>query len=336
MATLQWYLQSSSPIYNTAESKLMILHPNLKKWLKQYYMVVNKLEAEGFKATPTNAREGLANLTHSLVRSSPTVQWVQDDLVTGEVFDVPVRIYNPSPEESLPVLIYLHGGGHMAGSVTVYDPICRKIAVEARHIVVSPDYRLAPECPYPAGINDALQVVQNIWSVLEARQLRYKRQLSIAGDSAGGAMSATVAHRVQNDQYVQIHRQVLIYPSLDYTMSFDSIDSNGQGYLLHNDKIAWYFSNYLKRKSDRKDISPLFMSISANYPPTLLVSAEFCPLRDENLAYVKKLNKAAIDAKHVHFDTMIHAFLNMEKLVPDECQRLYQKLDSFLNATMAT
>lgn len=314
----------------------MILNANLNKWLEQYYKLVNQLEAQGFKPTPTNAREGLANLTHSLVRNAQSIQWVQDDLVSGDFFDVPVRIYSPNPEEPLPVLVYLHGGGHMAGSVTVYDPLCRKIAVQTKHIVVSVDYRLAPECPYPAGINDALQVIHNVWSVLDERKLPYERQLSIAGDSAGGAMSATVAHRTQNEQLVQIHKQVLIYPSLDYTMSFPSIDSNGQGYLLHKDRIAWYFSNYTKRKRDSKEISPLFMSVSANYPPTLLISAEFCPLRDENLAYVKKLQKAGIEVNHLHFDSMIHAFMNMESLVPKECQLLYQKLDSFLNTGMLT
>ena len=307
------------------------LAPELIEWLRAFNALLKKLESSGFKATSTNAREGLANLTYTLVTEKTPIDWIQDDLVEGDEFNVPVRIYHPQPDTHLPVLIYFHGGGHMAGSVSVYDPICRRIARTADHIVVSVDYRLAPECPYPAGINDALTVIRNIWPTLESREVRFNDRLSIAGDSAGGAMCATVSHVLQHDPAVKIYKQVLIYPGLDYTMQTDSMDQNGKGYLLEKNKIAWYFDNYFSRGEDRRRCSPLFMEFTQNLPESLVVTAEFCPLRDEALSYIGKLKGIGVPCKHLHFVDMIHAFMNMEDLLKNQCDHLHNEIASFLH-----
>jgi acetyl esterase len=307
------------------------LSPKLEKWLESYYWLINKMLADGFKQTPTNAREGLAGLTETWIRKKLPVQWIQDDLVEGETFDVPVRIYHPKKESSLPVLVYFHGGGHMAGSITVYDPLCRRLARETDHIVISTDYRLAPECPYPAGITDAMTVVQNLWEVLDRRQVGYTRVLSIAGDSAGGAICATVAHNCQYSGNPDIKKQALIYPSLDYTLQFGSLDLNGEGYLLHKDKISWYFNNYFQNNEDRRAVSPLYMDVTPALAQTLVVTAEFCPLRDEGIAYLHKLHQSGVSCDHLHFDNMIHTFMNMELLAEQECGAVYKKIGDFLN-----
>jgi acetyl esterase/lipase len=218
----------------------------------------------------------------------------------------------------------------MAGGITVYDPICRRLARETEHIVISVDYRLAPECRYPAGIIDAVTVVKNIWKVLETRQLRHSRSLSIGGDSAGGAIAATVAHHYRHDEEVEIRRQILIYPSLDYTMRSASIELNGEGYLLQQEKIVWFFNNYFEKGVDRKLASPLYMELDGRMPESLVITAEFCPLRDEGLAYVEKLQAGGLRAENLHFEDMIHAFLNLEDLVKDECDTLYAAIAAFL------
>jgi acetyl esterase/lipase len=305
--------------------------PELHQWLDQHNRLMAELLAKGFKATPTNAREGLAALTLGLVTERPEIAWVQDDLVAATAYTVPVRIYHPAPEAELPVLIYYHGGGHMAGSVTVYDPICRKLALAARHIVVSVDYRLAPECPCPAGLTDAYQVVKNLWATLDGRKLNYQRRLAIAGDSGGGALCATVAHLAQYDAGVDIQRQTLIYPSLDYTMTSPSVAENGTGYLLQKERIAWYFDNYFQHCENRKSASPLFMEFSAGLPETLVVTAEFCPLRDEGVAYAAKVKAAGPHVEHLHLDDMIHAFMNMEDLAKTACATVYRRIAEFLN-----
>jgi acetyl esterase/lipase len=285
----------------------------------------------GFKQTPTNTREGLANLTMLLVTDRTEISLVQDDLVNAPDYAIPVRIYHPTPDASIPVLIYYHGGGHMAGSVAVYDPICRKIAHASEHIVVSVDYRLAPECPYPLGVNDAYNVVKNIWATLDGRDLKYQRHLSIAGDSAGGALCATVAHISQHDERIDIRRQVLIYPSLDYTLTSDSIEENAEGYLLVKERIKWYFDNYFQKGENRKSASPLYMEFTNQLPETLVITAEFCPLRNEGIAYVEKVKSTGLYVEHLHFDNMIHAFLNLENLVKDECETVYRRIGKFLN-----
>lgn len=302
----------------------------LINWLDSYNKLARQLEETGFKATPTNAREGLAGMTWTWVTRKTAIEWVQDDLVDGKEFDVPIRIYHPDPERQLPVLVYFHGGGHMAGGITVYDPICRRLARETEHIVISVDYRLAPECRYPAGIIDAVTVVKNIWKVLETRQLRHNRILSIGGDSAGGAIAATVAHHCRHDEEVEIRRQVLIYPSLDYTMHSASIKLNGEGYLLQQEKIVWFFNNYFEEGVDRQQASPLYMDLDGKMPESLVITAEFCPLRDEGLAYVEKLQVIGLRAEILHFEDMIHAFLNLENLVKEECDTLYAAVAAFL------
>lgn len=308
------------------------LHPQLEEWLKKSNALMAMLVAGGYKATPITARDGLAALTKGCVKDVPAVSWVQDDYVDTPDYRVPVRIYHPKPEEALPVLVYFHGGGHMAGSVSVYDPICRKLALAANHIVVAPEYRLAPECPYPAGITDALGVVKYLWRTLDDRGLKHQRRLSVGGDSGGGAMTATVTGRAQFDASLAIRKQVMIYPSLDYTMSTPSIEENAVGYLLEKEKVVWYFDSYFQHGEDRKAASPLFWEFTTRLPETMIVTAEFCPLRDEGVAYVEKARAAGIAVRHLHMPDMIHAFINMEDLVPEACRTMYEAIGDFLNA----
>lgn len=304
--------------------------PKLQLWLDSFNQQVAVLVENGFKPTATNAREGLANLTRGLVTDIPDVAWIQDDLVMSEQYNVPVRIYHPAPDQALPVLVYYHGGGHMAGSVTVYDPICRKLANATRHIVVSVDYRLAPEYPYPAGVNDAYAVVKNLWATLDSRELKYQHELSIAGDSGGGSLVATVSGQAQYDDDVVIRKQVMIYPCLDYIMDSGSMEQNAAGYLLQKGKIAWYFDNYFQHGENRRQASPLYGHFTSNLPATLLFTAEFCPLRDEGVSYCEQAKAAGVYVEYVHFADMIHTFLNMEDLVKEECEQVYQQIARFL------
>jgi len=304
--------------------------PKLEGWLEEYNRILNDLLEQGFKPSVENTRKGLADLTRNLVTDCPTIAWVEDDWIHAPHGAVPIRIYHPTPDVGLPVLIYYHGGGHMAGSVEVYDPICRKLARRVRHVVVSVEYRLAPENPYPAGVQDAYAAAEHVWDALDRNTLNYRQRLSIAGDSGGGALCATVAHQSQQDQAVQIDNQVLIYPSLYYTLAWPSLDINGVGYLLEKDKILWYFDHYFQSDENRSDASPLYMAVTSELPRTLVVTAEFCPLRDEGAAYVKRLGDMGVQVEQLHFDDMIHAFLNMEDVTPEACDAVYQAISRFL------
>ena len=306
------------------------LSPKLRPWLDEFNKQAAALVAAGFKATPVNGREYLAKLTADLVREIPQIKLVCDDLIPSPDYQIPVRIYHPDPDQDLPVLLYYHGGGHMVGGVTVYDPICRKLALAANHIVVSVEYRLAPENPYPAGVKDAYWAAKNLWPVLQARGLRFRRELSLGGDSAGGALAATVMGKAQFEYGFSIKKAVLIYPGLDYTLSGASVDENGTGYLIQKGKIIWYYDHYFQQGEDRKAASPLFGDFTKRLPEMLLITAEFCPLRDENYAYLEKLRAAGVPCRHLHFDDMLHTFLNMESLVKEECQKVYATIGDFL------
>ena len=308
------------------------LPPELAAWLQNFNELLADLERQGFVDTPETAREGLARLTAGLVSESPKLACVTDAQADGPTGAIPLRIYHPEPDEARPLLVYLHGGGHMAGSIEVYDPICRKLALATGRVVVSVDYRLAPEHPYPAGLDDAEATLRQVFGLLEARDISFQRRLALGGDSGGGTMSATLAHRLQDDPEVDIEQQLLIYPSLDYTMRHASIEENGRGYLLQSDKIRWYFDRYLQHGEDREAVSPLHMEFTSGLPETMLVTAGYDPLRDEGLAYLKRLARAGIAHRHLHFDEQIHAFLNMEDITAAACREFYRSAGEFLRA----
>lgn len=309
--------------------------PKLTDWLLQLNQLIRRLQDSGYKPTAIGAREALANVTRTLVSPGPEMAWVNDEIVHGRDYSVPVRIYHPAPDEARPVLLFLHGGGHTAGSVSVYDPISRRLAAATSCVVVVPEYRLAPENPYPAALHDAYAAARGVFAALQARGLPFVRQLSLAGDSAGAALAATVSARSQHDTALQITAQVLIYPSLDYSMSLPSITENGEGYFLNSDRIAWYFDNYFQHGEDRLAASPLHMTVTPRMPATLVVSAGFDPLRDEALRYLEKLQAAGVANEHLHFADLVHAFLNMEQLVAEECARTYQHIAGFLERQRA-
>lgn len=310
--------------------------PAIRAYLDTLYgQVVPAAVAAGFEPNVINAREALAVLTAAYHAAPATpVAEVRDATIPASDggYDLPVRIFSAEPDAELPVLVYLHGGGHMAGSVTVYDPILRGLAVRTRHVVVAPEYRLAPECPYPAGEQDAATAIAGVLATLDARGVRHSGRVSIAGDSAGGALCTAYVRDHQDDPDFAVHRQLLLYPSVDYTMEQPSITENGAGYLLDTPRIAWYFDNYFRHGEDRRAVSPLYGRFSDRMPPTLLVVAGFDPLRDEDLAYADAMRAAGADVEVMRMPTMIHAFMNMGDLAREEVDAVYDRADAFLNA----
>lgn len=308
------------------------LDHKLAEWLVAVNAQVAELKKAGFEPTPISARESLANLTANFVEPGPEMP-VCETLVHGGEYPVPVRIYQPKAQSQEKcggaAIIYCHGGGHMAGSVSVYDPICRRFAEACGRTLISVEYRLAPENPYPAALNDLLSVVRNLGAALDRKNIPHNGRWILMGDSGGGALCASASRLLQHQPHC-IEAQVLIYPSLDYTMQTPSIEENGRGYLLEKEKIHWYFENYLKHAENPMQVSPLHGEFTRKLPASLVVTAEFCALRDEGVEYVRKVREGGANAEHLHFDDMIHAFMNVEKLVPDACSRLYRHVAEYL------
>lgn len=311
------------------------LKPEMKAFIDQLNNEVTpQLLAAGYKKTPINNRESLANTTKTLTTEVVEVAKILDDIIDGGAqYSVPVRIFNPNPDKALPVMIYFHGGGGSAGSVSVYDPLYRRLAVKTNHIVIAPEYRLAPENPYPAAEIDSRTVYYGVFDLLDRLEIKHEKRLSIGGDSGGGALSTALARDVQHDKSVPLDAMFLIYPSVDYTMSFDSYkeDVNGKGYILETPGVKWYFDMYFSHGENRHLASPIFAEISEDLPRTLIFTAEFCPLRDEGIAYGDKLKEAGVEVELHNIENMPHVFMNMENLAKEETEFVYGKINEFLN-----
>ncbi|MDN0074452.1 alpha/beta hydrolase [Crenobacter sp. SG2303] len=305
--------------------------PKLAAWLAELNRLNEEAIRNGYLATVISAREALARLTAAFVPPGPVIAWVNDELIAGHEYTVPVRIYHPAPTEARAVIVFYHGGGHMAGSVAVYDPICRRLAAATGQIVVSVDYRRSPENPYPAGLTDAYTAARGVWGALRKRQLPFRRELTLAGDSGGGAFAASVSRLAQFDPSLAITRQVLIYPSLDYTLRMPSVAENGEGYFLTESRVAWYFDHYFQHAENRLAPSPLYGEFTSRLPKTLVITAGFDPLRDEGVAYVEKLREIGVPAEHLPFNDLLHAFLNLEAMIAEECAATYAAIARFVN-----
>ncbi|MEN2751657.1 alpha/beta hydrolase [Psychrobacter sp. FBL11] len=322
-----------------------------------YLQVLNEQVLPAFINTGSvpnaiNARDGLAHLTHTFVTETVDVALIVDDIIecdasADDVYDVPaynvpVRLFYPSEPDNvnqteptvLPVMLYFHGGGGTAGSVSVYHQILCRLAKHTGHIVVAPEYRLAPENPYPCGQNDACTALLGLPALL-ARHHISTNKLVVAGDSHGGALVTNLLRDpriIKSGTINDISAQVLIYPSVDFTMSCPSIETYANGYLLSQARISWYFDQYFQHGEDRQAKSALFASQNelAQQPPALIINAAVDPLYDEGAAYATKLSEAGVDTQHMTYDKVIHAYLNMESLNPDICQQTYQAINAFL------
>jgi len=237
---------------------------------------------------------------------------VRDSRIPGPAGDVRVRIYSPPSNGSpRPILVYLHGGGFVVGSLDSHDGVCRALASRASMVVVSVDYRLAPEHPFPCGLEDAVAVTR--WVIEHAASfLGDPKRVAVGGDSAGGNLATNVALECKNDPIPPAF-QVLIYPATDASNSMPSHREFGDGFFLTKESIAWFVASYLPKPEDRDHprASPLFADDLEGAPPGLLITAGFDPLRDEGRAYAKRLQEAGVRIDLREYEGAIHGFVSM-------------------------
>lgn len=304
------------------------LSPDLADFIDSVNKAIAQAKQDGVVPSPELAREKLAALS-AFNTNIPEITFSELSYIDSPDATIPVRVYSPAPNEKLPVIIFFHGGGHMCGDSKLYEPMCIKMANSANSVVISVDYRLSPEFPYPCGLNDAEFVVKHYESLLTGVQFDAS-QLAIAGDSAGGAICTSLTMRQVKYKNLKFNKQILIYPSVDYTMSMPSVKDNGIGFFLEHPRVQWYFDNYFLNNEDRKQASALFNPVDSGSPSSLVIVAGCDPLRDEGLAYAEKLIEQGVQVEVKRFDNMIHAFMNIEDLVPKECAELYQAIGSFI------
>ena len=318
---------AEQPLFNNVR-----VHPGLTGFLMALNEALAADAQRGLSATTRQLRKALSSMTAKFGPSSEELARVEDADFPVPHRMVPVRCYSAAPDRAAPVCVYLHGGGHLAGSVDVYDNICRQLARVSGALVVSVEYRLAPEAPYSAGLEDARAVLAGVLPWLRDEGWLVNGKLFLAGDSAGGALSATLACETSlDDSLPRLDGVLLIYPSLDYTLSQPSVERNGRGYLLERGRIEWYFDRYLPEGEDRRAASPLFMPFeAARFPPVWMVTAGLCPLVDEAKLWHTRLRMAGVTVEELHFPNQIHAYLNLHKLVPEACEKTYASMADFI------
>jgi len=219
---------------------------------------------------------------------------------------VALRAYRPlgaKADEQLPALVYFHGGGWVIGDLDTHDVLCRQLANGARCAVYSVDYRLAPEHPFPAAVDDCLAAVKFVAG-------RHKL-VAVGGDSAGGNLATVVALHARDHGGPEIAYQLLVYPATDQRAQHPSIQRNGEGYLLTKKSMDYFQAQYLPRKADLLDwrASPLLAKSLAGLPPAYVITAGYDPLLDEGREYAERMAKEGVQVAYREYSDMVHGFI---------------------------
>ncbi len=246
----------------------------------------------------------------------PEVAVVKELEVPGPAGPIPVRVYRPSQQADLPVLVYLHGGGWTICSIETHDPTCRELANAAGCVVVSVGYRLAPEHRFPAAPEDCYAALG--WVAGHAASLGGDAaRLALGGDSAGGNLTAAVSLMARDRGGPRLVHQLLVYPVTDHGFDTDSYRENAEGYLLTREMMQGFWRHYLGREGDGRHphASPLRAPDLAGLPPAHVITAEYDPLRDEGEAYARRLAAAGVPVVQRRYDGMIHGFFGFTGLI---------------------
>ncbi len=294
----------------------MALHPQVaalleraaKSPLPQYYDV-----------PPAVARRLYRDTRGALTPDPPAVESSFLLLAPSPAGPVPVRAYRPKgagKDETLPALVYFHGGGWVIGDLDTHDVVCRTLANGARCAVFSVEYRKAPETPFPGAVDDCFSSL--IFVSKNSNSLKINpTQIAVGGDSAGGNLATVVALMARDAGGPAVSFQLLIYPGTDQRMGHPTIDSNGEGYLLTKKSMIYFRGHYLPKKQDWLDwrASPLLAKSLARLPPAFVLTAGYDPLLDEGRAYAERLKKEGVATEYREYADMVHGFITMGRVL---------------------
>lgn len=274
--------------------------------------------------TPEENRERTADLG-KLAGIPKEIAKIENRMIPVDGGEIGVRLYTPNGLGPFPVFVYFHGGGWVIGNLETVDTLCQNIAHESECLVISVDYRLAPEHKFPVPVEDCYAAVE--WAAQHASSLNGDgTKLAIGGDSAGGNLAAVVAQQAKQRGGPPISFQALIYPATQLGGETESYRENGEGYFLTADSMQWFFRQYLNDEEERKSLlaSPLLNEDLAGLPPALVITAEFDPLRDEGAMYADKLRQAGVPVEYTCYEGMIHGFFWMAGMMDKGAQAVSQ------------
>ncbi|MEE9284344.1 MAG: alpha/beta hydrolase [Dehalococcoidia bacterium] len=275
--------------------------------------ILDQLAALGAPPMETLAPEvARANAEAAPRPTGPEVHRVEERTFPGPDGDLPVRVYTPEGSGPFPALVWFHGGGWVIGSPNISDASMRIITNEVGCVVVSVDYRLAPESKFPAAADDCYAATR--WVANSSSALNVDgRRIAVGGDSAGGNLAAAVALMARDKGGPALAHQVLVYPVIDREFTTPSYQDNGEGYLLSKPMMAWFWDLYLRDDADASNpyAAPIKATDLKGVAPALIITAEFDPLRDEGEAYGQRLSEAGVPTVCSRYDGMIHGFFGM-------------------------
>lgn len=253
----------------------------------------------------------------------PDVGDVSDRTIPGPDGAVPIRTYIPQTAGPHPIVVFFHGGGWILGSIETHDALCRALADESGCVVVSVEYRRAPEHRFPAALEDCYAATS--WVAGNAAAVDGDPSaLAVAGDSAGATLATGVALLARDRGSPSLDYQVLAYPATDYRFDTASYEENAQGYFLTRKDMERFWEGYLRDGSDGRHpyASPLRVDDASALPPALVLTCGYDPLRDDGRAYADELTAAGVSVDHLEYEDMIHGFLTM--LADPELDRAHE------------
>ena len=286
--------------------------------------------------TPELVRMGIKMQFANATDEPESVAQVVNRTIPGPAGEIPVRIYTPTGSGPFPVLVFFHGGGWVICDLDTHDSLCRSLCNGANCVVVSVDYRLAPEHKFPAAPEDCYAATQ--WVAENSAEINANPgKIAIGGDSAGGNLTAVVAQIARDQGGPSLALQLLIYPATDFTFDGPSIHENGQDYFLTIDDMNWFMNHYLNSDADKKNpqASPLQSANMHGLPPALVITGEYDPLRDEGETYGKRLKEAGVPVTISRYNGMIHGFLSLEPLT-DKGKQAREECAQVLRVAFAT
>jgi acetyl esterase len=272
-------------------------------------------EVDPFTLPHTLVREGFAAMAG--LAEGPEVSRVEMREADGPAGKIRVRIYAPAGDAPKPGLVFFHGGGFVVCDLESHDATCRELANGADCVVVSVEYRLAPEAKFPAAPEDCYAATQ--WVSREADELGIDvTRIAVAGDSAGGNLAAVVALMSRDRGGPSLIHQLLIYPVTDNRFDTTSYKDNGNGYFLSANMMRWFWHHYLESEADGENplASPLRAGDLSGLPPATVLTAEYDPLRDEGRAYAKRLEEAGVATTYTNYPGVFHGFFGMPAQIP--------------------
>ena len=287
----------------------MPVHPELQQILDT---IKSRNPPPIYTLTPAEAREAMLKARKVFVAEPPAIARVEDREIPGPGGPMKVRLFADSKAANLPMLLWFHGGGWVIGSLDTHHDLCCRLAQHSGALVVSVDYRLAPEHKFPACIDDTVAAVQ--WAAKHGASIGGdSSRIAVGGDSAGGHLAAVVSQAARDSGRPPIRFQLLVYPATLHDLESGSMERNAHGYFLEREGIRWFLGHWFNGPKDRETVlaAPMRAKSLQGLPAAYVITAGFDPLCDEGTAYARRLKESGVPTVHKHYEDAIHAFFTM-------------------------